>query len=156
MPPRRDPNKPSRPTRVPITPEVEKLIQEACTLLHTQAKPNITEVLRQIKDVHDVDLPYHTVRNGFLGIHVPPRQAHVNQQLFSPEAEHVLIDWIKFLSDIGHTLSKRTIRKRAEALCGKKPSQSWIVFFLRRHPDIKLGKPSGLDPKRAQAFNRPT
>jgi len=119
-------------------------------------KSNISDVIRKIKASTGVDLPYHTVRNRLQGKHIPPQQAHVSQQLLSPEAEKVLVDWIIFLSDIGHPLSKRTIRKKAEALCGKKPSKSWIIYFLRRHPEIRLGKPSGLDPKRAQAFNKPT
>jgi hypothetical protein len=144
------------PRRVPISPDTEKLIQEACTQICAQAKPNILDVLRKIKARTGVALPYHTVRNRFQGKHVPPRQAHVSQQLLSPEAEEVLVDWITFLSDTGHPLSKRTIRKKAEALCGKKPSKSWITYFLRRHSEVKLGRPSGLDPKRAQAFNKPT
>lgn len=36
-----------------------------------------------------------------------------------------------------------------------RPSKGWIRRFLERHPEVVLGKPSGLDPKRAQAFNRP-
>ncbi|KAG2084373.1 uncharacterized protein F5147DRAFT_797523, partial [Suillus discolor] len=28
--------------------------------------------------------------------------------------------------------------------------------FLHRHPSIKLGRPSGLDPKRGQCFNKTT
>ncbi|KAF8222360.1 hypothetical protein L208DRAFT_1106343, partial [Tricholoma matsutake] len=59
--------------------------------------------------------------------------AYVSQQLLSPEAEKVLVDWITFLSDTGHPLSKQTIQKKAEALCGKKPSKTWNVYFLRRH-----------------------
>jgi len=144
------------PRRVSVGPDVEKLIQEACTQLHAQAKPNISNVIREIKAHTGVTLPYHTVRRRFHGKHLPPRQAHVSQQLLSPEAEKVLVDWITFLSDTGHPLSKRTIWKKAEALCGKKPSKTWILYFLQRHTEVKLGKPSGLDPKRAQAFNKPT
>ena len=144
------------PRKCSIRPDIENLIQEACTQLRTRAKPNISVVIREIKARTGVTLPYHTVRNRFQGKHVPPKQAHINQQLLSPDAEKVLVDWIIFLSDTGHPLSKRTIRTKAQALCGKKPSQTWIFFFLRRHPEIKLGKPSGLDPKRAQAFNKPT
>lgn len=143
--------------RVSISLDVEKLIQEACTELRTQAKPNISDVIRKIKARTGVALPYHTVRNRFQGKHVTPRQAHIHQQLLSPEEECVLIEWITFLSDTGHPLNKRTIQKKAEAPGRKKkPSKAWIVYFLRRHPEVKLGKPSGLDPKCAQAFNKPT
>ncbi|KAI0367060.1 hypothetical protein BV20DRAFT_1055052 [Pilatotrama ljubarskyi] len=36
------------------------------------------------------------------------------------------------------------------------PSRGWVKRFLARHQGLKLGKPSGLDPQRAQAFNRHT
>ncbi|OSD08324.1 DDE-domain-containing protein [Trametes coccinea BRFM310] len=36
------------------------------------------------------------------------------------------------------------------------PSRKWLARFLARHEVLKLGKPSGLDPKRAQAFNEAT
>ncbi|KAF8229126.1 hypothetical protein L208DRAFT_1150154, partial [Tricholoma matsutake] len=66
----------------------------------------------------------------FQGTSCPPCKAHRDQQLLSPEAERVLIDWIIFLSDTSHPLTKQTVRKKAKALCGKKPSQSWISGFL--------------------------
>jgi Tc5 transposase DNA-binding domain len=153
--PRQKPSGKAASRQAIIGPEVEKLIQEACMLLCASEKPNYTTVIKDIQERTGTLLPYHTVRNRFRGKHVPPRQAHASQQLLSPEAESVLVDWITFLSGTGHPLSKRTIRKKAEALCGKKPSESWIRYFLGRHLEIKLGKPSGLDPKRAQAFNRP-
>jgi hypothetical protein len=53
------------PRRVPISPDIEKLIQEACTQLRAQAKPNISDVIREIKAHTGVALPYHTVRNHF-------------------------------------------------------------------------------------------
>ena len=144
---------PQRPTH---SPRVYQLIQEACNTLRAQENPNITQVLRDIKDRTGEDLPYDTVRRRFLGKSLPPREAHASQQLLSPEAERVLVNWIVFLSDTSHPLNKQTLRKKAEALCGKKPSESWIRGFLGRNPEIRLGRPSGLDPKRAQAFNKPT
>ena len=113
------------------------------------------DVCQQLKTHHGCVIPYHTLRNCYLGNSLPPKKAHVQQQLLSPETEKVLINWIVFLSDMAHPLNKQTIQKKAEALCGKKPSQSWIRWFLRHWPEIQLGKPSGLDPKCAQAFNHP-
>lgn len=144
------------PPRQPPSPAVNDLIQEACNTLRTQTKPNITMVLRDIKNRTGHTLPYDTVRRRFLGVSLPPRKAHANQQLLLPDVEKVLVDWIIFLSDTSHPLTKRSVRKKAEALCGRKPGESWIRGFLERHPEIRLGKPSGLDPKRAQAFNKPT
>ena len=111
--------------------------------------------LQDINERYGVNIPYHTLRNRFLGITRPYKEAHYSQQLLSPEEEHVLVDWIHFYSNTSHPLSKRTIRKKVQCICGKKPSKGWIHGFLGRWPEITLGKPSGLDPKRAQALNRP-
>jgi hypothetical protein len=48
--------------------------------------------------------------------------AHEHQQLLSAKQEKVLVDWIEYLSLTGNSVSKRTICKKAEDLCGKKPS----------------------------------
>jgi hypothetical protein len=136
-------------------PKVAKHLQEAVQLLRFMEKPNITLVCKDIKERYGVDIPYHTLRNRFLGITRPYKEAHCSQQLLAPEAERVLVDWILFYSDTSHPLSKQTIRRKAQCICGKKPSKGWIRLFLGRWPEITLGKPSGLDPKRAQAFNRP-
>lgn len=138
------------------SPEVCQLIKEACVILKGQKKPNIAQVIRNIKNRTGTNLPYGTVRRRFLGISLPPREAHSNQQLLSPEAERTLVDWVIFLSDTSHPLNKRSIRMKAQALCRTKPSDKWTRGFLGRHPEIKLGRPSGLDPKRAQAFNKST
>ena len=129
------------PRRGFISPDTEKLIQEACTQLRAEAKPNISDVIRKIEARTGVALPYHTVRNRFQG----KKHGHVSQQLLSPEAEKVLVDWVTFLSDTNHPVSEWTVRQKAEVLCGKTPSKTWMVSFLRRHPEVKLGKSSGLD-----------
>ncbi|KAI5119871.1 hypothetical protein M0805_008542 [Coniferiporia weirii] len=38
-------------------------------------------------------------------------------------------------------------------ICGKKPSRKWLRAFKICHPELKLARSTGLDPKRAQAFN---
>ena len=116
-------------------------------------KPNYTTVCADILMCYGVAIPYHTLCNHFLGITCPYRQAHASQQLLSPEAEHVLVDWIHFYLDTSHPLGRQTIHKKAKCICGKRPSAGWIRSFLAQWPEIKLGKPSGLDPKCAQAFN---
>jgi hypothetical protein len=52
-------------------------------------------------------------------------------------------------------ICKHTVRKHVEVICGKRPSRNWIYAFLKRNPSITLTKASGLDPKRAKAFNQP-
>ncbi len=43
-----------------------------------------------------------------------------------------------------------------EELCGQSPSEKNFKAFIEHNPDLILGHPSGLDPKRAQAFNYPS
>ena len=134
---------------------IEDLIQEGCRILASQKKPQYTAVCQELQKCYGRVIPYGTLHNQFLGISLPHRKAHVQQQLLSPEAEKVLVDWIVYLSETAHPFNKWTIHKKAEALCGKKPSHSWIRWFLKHWPKIQLGKPSNLDPKHAQAFNHP-
>ncbi len=62
------------------------------------------------------------------------------------------------LSKIGRPLNKRTVGKKVKHILqrSRTPSRKWLNRFLARHKELKLGKPSGLDPKRTQAFNEPT
>lgn len=135
--------------------DIEKIIQEGCKILAGQEKPQYADVCQQLESRYDVDIPYHTLHNQSLGNSVSFSKVSVWKQLLSPEAERVLVDWIIFLSDTAHPLNKQSIQKRAEALCSKKPSVNWIYWFLKHWPKIQLGQPSGLDPKRGQAFNHP-
>jgi hypothetical protein len=80
-------------------------------------------------------------------------KAHMRQQLLNSSQEKVLVNWIKWLGFTGVPLSKKTIAPKVQALCGRKPSRRWVIRFLRRHPECTLGRPAGLDPKRARAFN---
>ena len=97
-----------------------------------------------------------TICNRDSGAHQASRKAHEAQQLLSPVQENVLVEWVILLSETGHCIGKRMLQKKAELLCGHKAGTTWVCIFLSRHPELVLGKPSGLDPKRAQAFNRPT
>ena len=134
----------------------EEILQEGIQLLRKQKKPNITSVKRLLDAKYNTQICLGTLRNRASGAHQSNRSAHTAQQLLSPVQENILIEWIVLLSDTGHCIGKRTVRKKAEYLCGRTPGQTWVRVFLSRHPEVVLGKPSGLDPKRAQAFNRPT
>lgn len=118
-----------------------------------QAKPKYALTARQLSEKHSIPVPYFRLRNRFLGNAKSRQASHETQQLLSSEKELVLVNWIEYLSSTGHPLCKRTICKKAQDLCRKKPSRNWVPLFLKRHPHIRLGKSSGLDPKHAQAFN---
>ena len=50
-------------------------------------------------------------------------------------------------------LSNRLQVQAKETGVEKGPGKHWIAHFLSRHPEIKLGRPTGLDPKCATMFN---
>ncbi|KAG2065125.1 hypothetical protein BDR04DRAFT_1108961, partial [Suillus decipiens] len=83
-------------------------------------------------------VPESTLCGRFHGV-CPPSEAHKHQQLLSENQEKVLVDWIKHLD-----------------VCQRTPSKNWIYHFLKQNPSIKLGQPSGLDPKWGQCFNQTT
>ena len=93
----------------------------------------------------------------FLGQTKPPCEAHVSQQSLSPATENVLVQWVKYLDATGHPVDKAAIVYHAGIIVGNGQTLSchWISSFLECHPSICLGKPSGLDPKHVQAFNKP-
>jgi hypothetical protein len=130
--------------------KLEEIIQEGCQVLGSQVKPNYTDVVRQLSEKHSIPVSYFQLHNHFLGKTKFQQASHETQQLLSSKQEKVLVDWIEYLSSTGHLLS---IHKKAQDLCSKKPSQNWILLFLKCNPSIKLGKPSRLNPKWAQAFN---
>jgi hypothetical protein len=110
-------------------------------------------------------VPYFTLRRRIMGLALPKKEAHTNQQLLTKAEQATLIDWIKHLALTGHPLNKRTIRPKVQAILeakghkkdAKHPSKTWIHQFIKRHtPDLKMSRGSGLDPKRAKAFNYTT
>jgi hypothetical protein len=140
------------PKRPHAAAKNERQISKACRWLAQQPtdKQNISEAARIF------NVKYNTLRNRFKGFHQPANTAHPQRQLLSPSSELALVDWIIFYSITSQPKCKRTIRAMVRHMCGKRPGKNWVYSFLERHhTTIKLGKTSGLDPKRAQAFNRP-
>ena len=134
----------------------EEIILEGIELYCKQKKCNLHAVKRFLDEKHKTSICLNTICNHASGEHQNPRKAHESQQLLSPTQENILIDWIILLVETGHCISKRTLQKKAKLVCGQKPSKTWAQVFLSRHPKIILGKPSSLDPKCMQAFNKPT
>ena len=134
----------------------EEIIQEGVGLLRKQEKPNISAVKQILNEKYKTTICLGTLHYHASGEHQNSRNAHTAQQLLSPVQENILIELIILLSDTSHCISKQTVQKKTEYLCGQKPGQTWIHTFLSCHLDVILGKPSGLDPKCAQAFNCPT
>jgi Tc5 transposase-like DNA-binding protein len=136
--------------------EKEMIIQEGVKLYWASQKPNFSAIKKSLDTKYKTSICLGTLWNRVIGTHQDPRTSHATQQLLSPIQEKVLIEWIIHLSDTGHCISKRSVQKKAELICSQQPGQTWVCAFLSCHPRIVLGKPLGLDPKCAQAFNRPT
>jgi hypothetical protein len=101
-------------------------------------------------------IPVQTLRDRSTGKTRACRKAHGAQQALSPESEAVLVMWLQLWADTACPVSISRVQRIARDLSGKKVGKNWVYRFLQRHPGLKQGKPSGLDPKRAQAFNETT
>ena len=98
--------------------------------------------------------PPQTLNDWKNGKTRPRSRAHASQQLLPPEGETVLVTWIQLWADTARPVSIQRIQRIARDLAGAKVGKNWVHRFLGRHQGLKLGRPSGLDPKRAQAFNK--
>ena len=133
----------------------ETVIEKA--LIH--ARSNAKNGTLSLKDIaHQFNVTYTTLWRRYHGLDQSRNLAHEDQQYLSHQQEQVLVDWIKHLNSIGQPISSRTITKKVQRLASlsRRPSSKWLRGFLNRHPSIRLGKPSSLDPMRAQAFNEVT
>lgn len=128
-------------------PDVQNRIQEACEALRSGAVPTV----RAAADKYDLN--YHTLWQRYNKGRQSVKEAHEKDKLLDRAQEEVMVEWMMFLSMVGRPICKATVRPKVYQLCGQVPGKTWIHRFLKRHPELKLGRPSGLDPKRAQAFN---
>ncbi|KII87308.1 hypothetical protein PLICRDRAFT_61225, partial [Plicaturopsis crispa FD-325 SS-3] len=79
-----------------------------------------------------------TLHNRFQGLHNSSRAAHAKEQRLTTEQEKCLVDWATHLSDQGRPLTKHSLIRMVQ------------------HLSDSYEPATGLDPKRAQAFNRAT
>lgn len=131
--------------------------------------------LRSVAKKHGV--PHQTLHDRLRRLHSAARDAYAARRLLDPHEEGVLRDWTEYLADTGQPLHERSMEKEVEAICGIRPTRKWCRSFLKRvQDDLRLGHPqgaskqavpshcivsmmcvyTGLCPKRAQAFNRPS
>jgi hypothetical protein len=98
-------------------------------------------------------IPIQTLHDRNSGKTKPYQHAHSLQQRLSPEGEAVLVSWVQLWANTARPVSISQIQRIARDLAGGKIGKNWVYRFLERHPELKLGKPLGLELNRAQAFN---
>ncbi|KIJ08365.1 hypothetical protein PAXINDRAFT_18495 [Paxillus involutus ATCC 200175] len=130
----------------------------ACKALDSGTCKNIAKAAAHYQ------VPYYTLRRRYKNLAVPRSRAHKHQQLLT-DAQETICHWIKYMGITGHPLSKWSLCMKVGDLSEKlkekvkstkkfqSASRAWVEDFLRRHPDIKLAWPTGLNPKCAQMFN---
>ncbi|QRV77303.1 DDE superfamily endonuclease [Ceratobasidium sp. AG-Ba] len=95
-----------------------------------------------------------TLRDRWSGKRRSDKAARQSQKLLTSIQEEVLESWCMHLSCTGEPLNRQTIAPYVQALCGTLPSSSWVERFLHNNPYLVTRRSTGLDPKRAQAFNK--
>ena len=142
-----------------ISPEEEERLQKAKVEYQQGKHRTVIGAAR----ANDVEEHYITLTRRVNGTAKPKKFAHDEEKLVSGAEEGVLVEWMQYLATTGHPLNKRTIRPKVQSILRakgvenpdeKKPSRSWIRRFIKKNaPHLKMGRGSGLDPKRAKAFN---
>lgn len=138
--------------------KTQELLQNACVFHRSQHTLLPSDRLSIRQTALKFNVSYFKLRNRIKGLHQNAHQAHESQQSLSIIQERIIVEWLNELSNQSVPLSKRTLRKKVQDITGgcTSPGKQWITRFLARHPSLELGKPSSLDPKRAQCFNRTT
>lgn len=138
----------------------EAKIQEASDALTNKTFTKIATAARHF------NVPYDTLRRRHLKLNKPHSTAHIKGQLLTMAEEQTLCKWIKYMGMAGQPISKEALRVKVAEISlvlqerqnqtGKQhlPGTNWIDRFITRNPGLNLKRPTGLDPKRAQNFNR--
>ena len=88
------------------------------------------------------------------GLHRASSDVYAERQLLSKSQEDIVLDWCDHSSRQGKPLGKIDVRSLVNDIAGTLPGKNWHRRFEMRHPLLRLSKPSPLDPKRAQNFNK--
>jgi hypothetical protein len=108
----------------------EKDVQDAIEYLHTGHTKNIKLVANKF------GIKYGTLRNCYLGLNTAANQSREPQQHLTDAEEIALCDWIKYQSETGQPLSKRTLLQKVKKVIETKPSSKWYRLFLKQHPRL--------------------
>jgi transposase len=122
----------------------------------TQASYNNGKHASILKAAEFFCIPYHTLRNRIKGYHASHEEAGIKRQKLTPAQEEVLAEWVRWKATEADPLKPKQVLAEAQLIGGLKnqPTMKWLRAFIERH-HLQLGRPSGLDPKRASSFNKP-
>ena len=135
-----------RPSKINYDdPEVKEKIEKACKDHSEQRNRGISPKLQAT--ARKYNLPHTTLRNRYLCLHKPKREAHEDQKLLDEHQEGQICTWVRFKGMIGEPLDAIALQKEAFDLSGKFLGKNWVKRFLERHPELKKCRGSGLDPK---------
>ncbi|QRV95941.1 DDE superfamily endonuclease [Ceratobasidium sp. AG-Ba] len=103
----------------------------------------------------------YNVPLGTLGHRIKGRQscnkAHEHQQKLTVAEEEVLVKWVIFQGAMGLPMSKEDVHSFANTILNGRDTvgQNWHRGFYQRHRSkLCFKRASGLDPKRANGFNK--
>lgn len=128
----------------------EALIQQALNDLMSNKfpSPNAAAVAYSLNS--------KTVHERWTGKRQAPVVAHKNQMLLTVAEKEALTAWCIHLSLIGQPLTCESIGSRIYKIAGQKPSWSYIDHFISTNEHLVMCRLTGIDPKRALAFNQST
>lgn len=103
---------------------------------------------------HNTQVSRQTLKDRADGRHKSHQDAASHLQLLTPAEEQVVLDWCEHSSLSAKPLGPQELRTHAFAISGKHPGKRWHYKYSKRHPQLVMSKPCGLDPKRANNFNK--
>lgn len=82
------------------------------------------------------------------------QEAHINEQLLTDAQETILAKWVKVQGRRGIPMTYESVAHCANEISGQKVGESWPKRFVKRHPELKMKKTTGLEKARAKALNQ--
>ncbi|KAH7310226.1 hypothetical protein B0J17DRAFT_724920 [Rhizoctonia solani] len=105
---------------------------------------------------NEYSLNSKTLRECWTRKRQAPTAAHENQMLLTVAQKEALSAWCIHLSLIRQPLTCETIGSYIYKISGTQPSLTYIDKFISGNDHLVMRRPTGIDPKRALAFNQST
>lgn len=103
---------------------------------------NPTASISSVASMHDVNRT--TLSRKLDGTQKPRDEAHVEQQLFSPDEERALARWCGKMDAVGFPVIQEILHCMAQSVLNKRDpdnphqlGEKWVQHFLERNSDLK-------------------